>query len=56
MHLLERERKSERKIIEREKMKMGSEEKESLIKYKEKKPKKNPNQTKELSEKILHVI
>lgn len=40
MHLLERERKSERKIIEREKMKMGSEEKESLIKYKEKKPKK----------------
>lgn len=40
MHLLDRERKSERKIIEREKMKMGSEEKESLIKCKEKKPKK----------------
>lgn len=39
---MERDRKSERKIKEREKMKMGGEEKESLRKCKEKKPKNLP--------------
>jgi len=45
---VERDRKSERKIKEREKMKVGGEEKESLRKCKEKKPKK-PSQTRQKS-------